>query len=64
VVGAQAGSVAVSVGRVGALSGFRFCGWVGILGGLCWLVGSSGLLFLLFDSLLSWLLVLVASFFL
>jgi len=51
-------------GRVGAWCGFQLSGLVGILGCGCCLVGFSGLFWLLFDSFLGWLLVLVASFFL
>jgi hypothetical protein len=51
-------------GRVGVWSGFDLCGLVGIVGCGCWLVGFSGLFWLLFDSFLGWLLFSVASFFL
>jgi len=51
------------MGRVGAWSEFNLCGLVGIVGCGWWLVGCSGLFWLLFDSLLRWLLVSVASVF-
>jgi len=40
---------------------WQLCGLVGMLGWACWLVGFSGMFWLLFDSFLGWLLVLIAS---